>query len=1474
MKSYRLPLFLFAASLLLAPLAFGQQGIQLIDHGVSSGLLSNQGNSESILWTDTVFVPTADSVQLKFDNVTFESDQDALIVTGLLDGHVQRLDRAALKLWQNHTAWFNGSAVAVAIELAPGSSGSVDIDHAYAEFASDLPDTICGASDNRVLSTDVRVCRVVPSGTSTCGWSGPCAASAFMISDTSTILTARHVAILSIFTIAQFGVPTSNATTGQIAHPSPADQYPIDQSSIVQSAASVVGDDWAVARLHPNSNGETAASRQGWFQLAASMPANGTTLRVTGFGIDDTPDYSRHHACQTATGPLTSVSGNQVNHQVDTTNGSSGSAVYINSSGLIVAIHTNAGCGATSGSNAATSIFNSGLQSAISQVTGCGGTTLNSGSSNTMTCTSDIFNVNPASNKWTGVAVSSLSDWDIAIESSPGSGTLVSSAFGGNLCDFVIANGRLGNVDPASGRIYRFSGSDNARGEAHDAIATTMSGSATTSFTASTIFRLFEFQVTSAGNYDMTVTGDSSLGWRLYAPGSNTNWRSRSDATTVTSAIVGSSTSQSVALGTGWHCLAVFRNGGAAVLNETVVSFSICPAVATLNVPLTTPTTVANPCQDFSITPQASVWNVVGIASDSSWRVVMGAGYSSSATNDTDFVVANGTLGAVTPSTGQFVRFSGTTSGVAQHRSATNIAVGSSPALAALASGQVLVARSFNVTTAGAYEVSVTGASGGGLFWRIFAPGADASWRPRNDALSFANFVGSAPVSYTLGTGNHLIVAYRNGEPATTSESLMFHVCSAAPVVLSGISVLTVPNPCASFSCTPDADRFNAVGVSSLSDWDLAMGPSYSRLGGTGTDFVFANGHLGTITPTEGVAARWSGSEVARLQRSFNVTLSLSSTYNANWPSDYVVRMFEFEITTPRTYDITLSNAAEISWILYAPGTDAGWRARNESALASGSANGSTSTVLLQPGWYGIAVFRDGGAAAGTLPFTVRVEPTPNPTPVVNSLSPNNVTAGAPGFTLTVGGAAFVSGCVVRWNGANLPTSFVNANQVTATVPAGNVNTAGTASISVFNPAPGGGLSNNGTFTINNPLPTLTSLNPNLRVAGGAGFTLTLNGTGYNNQTVARWNGANLATTFINAFQVSANISAAQIANPGTANVTAFNPGPGGGSSGGLPFTISHPNPTISGILPSSAVVGGPSFLLTVNGSGYFTGSSVVRWNGANLPTTFVNSTQLTATVSAALIAANGTASVRVFNPAPGGGQSGIVNFQIQPPIIASIAPATIAVMNPLSAPVVVTITGSNFLPGTVAYANSQPLPTNYVNPTTVTCQVGPGVLQTQLVGGIALAVENSLMGWSNAVALRVGTGSNVGTIVRHPLNPPPGTSYSAFLAGGYPSAPYTIIVDATNPAPVHPFPTPVEGFVLSVRPLTFSDPTWFVFDGIGIYGPPIGLAFQPNGTANLPGFVAPNPPAGVNLTVQSVFLDPTAPSGFRMMWARYPDSL
>jgi TolB protein len=88
------------------------------------------------------------------------------------------------------------------------------------------------------------------------------------------------------------------------------------------------------------------------------------------------------------------------------------------------------------------------------------------------------------------------------------------------------------------------------------------------------------------------------------------------------------------------------------------------------------------------------------------------------------------------------------------------------------------------------------------------------------------------------------------------------------------------------------------------------------------------------------------------------------------------------------------------------------------------------------------------------------------PTPTVTSLNPSSAFGGGPAFTLTINGTNFVSGSVVRWNGSARATTYVNDTRLTASITAADITTVGTANVTVFNPAPGGGTSNAVTFPI------------------------------------------------------------------------------------------------------------------------------------------------------------------------------------------------------------------------------------------------------------------------------------------------------------------------------------------------------------------------------------------------------------------------
>jgi len=93
-----------------------------------------------------------------------------------------------------------------------------------------------------------------------------------------------------------------------------------------------------------------------------------------------------------------------------------------------------------------------------------------------------------------------------------------------------------------------------------------------------------------------------------------------------------------------------------------------------------------------------------------------------------------------------------------------------------------------------------------------------------------------------------------------------------------------------------------------------------------------------------------------------------------------------------------------------------------------------------------------------------------NPVPFVNqALSPVSAAPGSAGFTLTVSGTGFASGAVAEWDRSPRITEVVSNSLLHVTIKTSDLAKAGTGSITVVNPAPGGGASNVVFFPVREP---------------------------------------------------------------------------------------------------------------------------------------------------------------------------------------------------------------------------------------------------------------------------------------------------------------------------------------------------------------------------------------------------------------------
>jgi hypothetical protein len=90
-----------------------------------------------------------------------------------------------------------------------------------------------------------------------------------------------------------------------------------------------------------------------------------------------------------------------------------------------------------------------------------------------------------------------------------------------------------------------------------------------------------------------------------------------------------------------------------------------------------------------------------------------------------------------------------------------------------------------------------------------------------------------------------------------------------------------------------------------------------------------------------------------------------------------------------------------------------------------------------------------------------------------------------------------------------------------------------------------------------NPVPFVNQpLVPSSVTPGSPELALTVNGTGFISTSVVNWNGTPLATAFVNAHQLVADVPSSAVASASTSSVTVFTPGPGGGTSNAVLFTV------------------------------------------------------------------------------------------------------------------------------------------------------------------------------------------------------------------------------------------------------------------------------------------------------------------------------
>jgi hypothetical protein len=279
------------------------------------------------------------------------------------------------------------------------------------------------------------------------------------------------------------------------------------------------------------------------------------------------------------------------------------------------------------------------------------------------------------------------------------------------------------------------------------------------------------------------------------------------------------------------------------------------------------------------------------------------------------------------------------------------------------------------------------------------------------------------------------------------------------------------------------------------------------------------------------------------------------------------------------------------------------------TAFAPAHAAGTVDVTVTSPGGTSAAVAADH--------YTYDAKPT------VSSLNP---AAGpiAGGNTVTINGTGFVSGAGVKFGAtASATVTFVSATQLKAVAPA---HAAGTVDVTVTTP---GGTSAivAGDHYAYGP-PKITSFTP---TSGITGATVTINGTGFVPGATVKFGAkASPTVTFVSGTQIKAVVPNGAV----TGKISVTTPAGTGTSATNFTVTLS-----ITGFSPASGPTG---TVVTINGLG-FNSSSTVKFNGAVASTVVhVSATQLKATVPSAAT----TGSITVTNTtAPTGTVRSAANF-------------------------------------------------------------------------------------------------------------------------------------------------------------------------------------------------------------------------------------
>jgi inosine-uridine nucleoside N-ribohydrolase len=279
-------------------------------------------------------------------------------------------------------------------------------------------------------------------------------------------------------------------------------------------------------------------------------------------------------------------------------------------------------------------------------------------------------------------------------------------------------------------------------------------------------------------------------------------------------------------------------------------------------------------------------------------------------------------------------------------------------------------------------------------------------------------------------------------------------------------------------------------------------------------------------------------------------------------------------------------------------------------------------------------------------------------------------------------------------------------------------------------------------------MPILRSISPTSVFVGSPGQTVTINGTNFFQDSQVMVNGSSRTTTFVNGTQLTVQLNAGDLSQVGNQALNVANSSEGNWTSNTINLTVAAATPTISSISPSSSTAGSGPITLTVTGSSFMS-NSVIQVNGAAHATTFISGSQLATTLTTADLATAGTLSITVTTP--GGGTSSSVAFTVNNPVpgLSTLSPASVVAGG---SGFTLTVSGSNFVRGSVVQVNGANRSTAFVSASQLTATIPASDIA---VGGfVSITVFNAAPGGGTSPALTLNVNNPVPSISSISPNP------------------------------------------------------------------------------------------------------------------------